>query len=408
MFIRVSTLSFSNSALSPLVPYLLVYYGGGATESSVLQALNNLFGNVGQVFWGRISDLTGKRKAMLLLAPLSAALTAATALLALVLTGSVSPWLIIALSATSTFVSSASAPISTSVISDLSEESRRAYVYSMHTNFATAFTLVGNAATTIVMQIYSQQQVTGFAVVFALSMSLAVASTAVTASIPRSVVDKNNCLLHRTALVSRSTLLSLFKGFREPLRNSRFKTFAYINSLYCFSLSMAWPLFILTQKNVLGLSSSEIVSFSIATNASSILGQYLIGRCIGRKRYRLFTLINRFGLVAVPLVYAYATSYIHLLLLHIFTGIVIGFTNIIFPMYIVECAHNKDVSTYIGLHSTLIGLSTFIGSLVGGAIANCFINKFGYAEGLRVAYLICAVARLLSAFLAAKTKGYIH
>jgi hypothetical protein len=67
LYVRVSALSYSNSVSSPVLPYLIVYYGGGAAESGLYQAFNNLFGNLGQVLWGGVGDVSRTRKLLLFL-----------------------------------------------------------------------------------------------------------------------------------------------------------------------------------------------------------------------------------------------------------------------------------------------------------------------------------------------------
>lgn len=406
LYLRISTLSFSNNLVSPILPYLIVYYGGGATESGIFQASNNLLGNVGQVMWGRISDETGRRRLMLLLGSLSAMVISIVSLALIGLLGSMNPYEIIALSAISTFIGSASAPVIGDVISDLAGYSKRAIVYSMHSNLSAVFSIAGNMATTIIFQCASNTFI-ALLTILILALISALISLVTTLSISRNIIDKD-CAY---TLPSRGASLGVegfVKSFRIALSNPRFKGFVSANTLYNFSMSLAWPLFILTQRDVLNLSPAQITSFSIASNTTMIISQYLAGKYVDRSKYRFYTLLNRFGLVAVPLVYAFSTNYIHILALNIFTGFVVGFTNIIFPMYIIECAKEEDRATFFGVYNTSIGLANFVGSMAGGLISTYLINSYGLVQGLRISYLLSAAMRLLSAIVTAKMREYVY
>lgn len=407
LYVRVSALSYSNSVSPPVLPYLIVYYGGGAAESGLYQAFNNLFGNLGQVLWGGVGDVSRTRKLLLFLGALPSLLTPLTLLLTLAFTQGLEPHLVICVSVIATFLGSASAPIIAPIISELaisSKESLRLFV--VHSNLSTLFSILGNATATLVLQMFSRNTFQSFASLFLIALLSAVLALATTLSIPQTVIDVRSGERHKSEKHVR-IFSKVADSFTTALRNAKFKDFAFSNTVYTFSMSIAWPLFILTQKNVLNLTPAQITSFSIASTIATIASQYLMGVYLRRRFYRFFALLNRFGLVIVPLVYAHALNYTQLLLLNIYTGFLNGFTNIIFPMYIIECAENGKRATYIGVYNTLIGTASFTGSLLGGYLSSILIEVLGLSQGLRVAYYICTLARASSAILTLKTKEYI-
>lgn len=408
LYLRISALSFSNNLVSPILPYLIVYYGGGATESGIFQASNNLLGNIGQVMWGRISDSTGRRRLMLLLGALSTLIISIASLILIGIFSSVNPYEIIAISAISTFIGSASAPVIGDVISDLVEPSKRSIVYSMHSNLSAVLSIAGNIATTIMFQCVPNTFL-ALLIIFFLALVLGFVSVFATLSISGIVIDRN--VNNGSGVFRRRVGLGIeefVKSFKITLSNPRFKGFVYANTLYNFSMSLAWPLFILSQRDVLNLSPAQITSLSIASNITMVLSQYLAGRYVRRSKYRFYTLLNRFGLVTVPLVYAFSNSYVSLLALNIFTGFINGFTNIIFPMYIIECAREGDRATFFGVYNTAIGLASFAGSMLGGLVSSYLIDIFGLDQGLRISYMISALMRFSSAIVTAKMKEYVY
>ena len=92
---RTVLLSLSSNSVGPIVPYLLITSGGGARESALFQAFNNLASNMGQIIWGRVADATGMLRELLALGASSTFISSAlySALMSL---GLLSPTTIIA------------------------------------------------------------------------------------------------------------------------------------------------------------------------------------------------------------------------------------------------------------------------------------------------------------------------
>ncbi len=360
LYIRIGSLSFSSNIISPLIPYLLVKSHGSSFELGLFQALNNLFTNIGQVIWGWISDVLGKRRIMLSLACISIFFSSSLYLI-------------------------------------LVHPNIRNYIYAIHSNISNIAIIIGNIFSIIILSYISDEK--GFIIIMLVSIIMSSISSFFTFSLP-SYIDKRKTF-------SMRDMLNSYKNMLNPLKNTFFREFLHVNTLYNFFLSIAWPLFPISQIKIIGMSPSQIMLLSLTSNITVILGQYYAGRYISKERYRLWALINRLGLTIVPMVYAFSKSPLPLYLLNIYVGILLGIGNVIFTMYIVDISPSSERTTYIGLYNTALGLASFIGSFIGGSISTILMNIYGEEHGLRITYYICTLARLVGAINTYRSKKYL-
>ncbi len=396
LYIRIGSLSFSSNIISPLIPYLLVKSHGSSFELGLFQALNNLFTNIGQVIWGWISDVLGKRRIMLSLACISIFFSSSLYLI-LMLLNMLTPYAIIAISTLSSLLASASAPVIASIIADIVHPNIRNYIYAIHSNISNIAIIIGNIFSIIILSYISDEK--GFIIIMLVSIIMSSISSFFTFSLP-SYIDKRKTF-------SMRDMFNSYKNMLNPLKNTFFREFLHVNTLYNFFLSIAWPLFPISQIKIIGMSPSQIMLLSLTSNITVILGQYYAGRYISKERYRLWALINRLGLTIVPMVYAFSKSPLPLYLLNIYVGILLGIGNVIFTMYIVDISPSSERTTYIGLYNTALGLASFIGSFIGGSISTILMNIYGEEHGLRITYYICTLARLVGAINTYRSKKHL-
>jgi len=391
---RTVFLSLSSNSVGPIVPYLLITSGGGASESALFQALNNLASNMGQIIWGRVADATGMLRELLALGASSAFISSAL-YSALMFLGLLSPATIIAVSAVTAMLASASGPVVAAVVAAVAPPTERNRAYALISNYSVASMIAANIVSLAVLVFHPGIQ--GILIVMLLSTALAAASIAASLAISK---------LHAGSVKGSASIADLAKGFLGPLKDRPFRAFLAVNTYYNLALSTAWPLFSLFQVRVLKMSSWEVVLLSLVSNASSIVGQYLAGKHAKRGTYRKLALLNRLGLVAVPLVYSAATSPIHLYVMNVFTGAIVGLGNIVFVAYILEIAPQESRATYLGLYNTAVGMASFAGPLIGGAVAGLLTELYGDEMGLRISFLICVALRISAALIAYRSKEF--
>jgi len=391
---RTVFLSLSSNSIGPIVPYLLITSGGGANESALFQAFNNLASNMGQIFWGRVADATGMLRELLALGASSVFISSAL-YSALMFLGLLNPTTIIAVSAVTSLLASASGPVVAAVVAAVAPPTERNRIYALISNCSVASMMASNIISLAILVFHPGTQ--GILAVMIISAALAAVSIAASLAIPR---------VHTASAGNPVSIVDLAKGFLEPLKGRPFRVFLAVNTYYNLALSTAWPLFSLFQVRVLKMGSWEVVLLSLVSNASNIVGQHLAGKYAKRGTYRRLALLNRLGLVAVPLVYSVATSPIHLYAMNIFAGVLVGLGNIVFTAYILEIAPQESRATYLGLYNTAVGLATFAGSLIGGAVAGFLTGLYGDEMGLRISFLICVALRLSAALVAYRSKKF--
>ncbi|MGC8565420.1 MAG: MFS transporter, partial [Thermoplasmata archaeon] len=82
--------------------------------------------------------------------------------------------------------------------------------------------------------------------------------------------------------------------------------------------------------------------------------------------------------------------------LNIFSGISQAITNVAFIAYILDASPKEDRGKYVGIYNMLIGIVTFLGSMLGGIL--------GLYIGLFNIYMISFAGRLSGSFLFFKIK----
>jgi MFS family permease len=187
--------------------------------------------------------------------------------------------------------------------------------------------------------------------------------------------------------------LSLF----EPLQNRRFRRFALIDAVYNFAMSTTWPLFphveaeLATTGQITIIWFAGFIGFSItAKNASKI--QNYIGS------YNKSFYVSRGVLWTVPIFYAFATSWYHLLITRVLAVTSFGFYTILQKDYILETTSQlnrpQDRGWFLGTHAFMFGIFTFVGSLSSGYISEYVLSNS--IAGYKELFLVTSVLRFIA------------
>jgi MFS family permease len=106
-------------------------------------------------------------------------------------------------------------------------------------------------------------------------------------------------------------------------------------------------------------------------------------------------LISRFAFISVPIVYALATEVWHIYVLNAALGFSSAMANVAFFAYILDVAPEEKKGEYFAVYNTIIGVFTFIGSVIGGYLAMFFLEYYGgnWVLGLGAVYAVSAFGR---------------
>lgn len=201
--------------------------------------------------------------------------------------------------------------------------------------------------------------------------------------------------------------LSLF----EPLNNQRFRRFVLIDAIYNFTMSTTWPLFphveakLATTGQVTIIWFLGFIGFSITAKNASKIKDYI-------GSYNKSFYISRSFLWTVPIFYAFATTWLHLLFIRVLAVTSFGFYSILQKDYILETTSElgrpQDRGWFLGTHAFLFGIFTFVGSLSSGFISDYLLSND--IVGYRGLFLLTSILRFIASFaflllLAPKTNG---
>ncbi len=106
-------------------------------------------------------------------------------------------------------------------------------------------------------------------------------------------------------------------------------------------------------------------------------------------------LISRFAFISVPIVYALATQVWHIYVINAALGFATAMSNVAFFAYILDVAPSEKKGEYFAVYNTMIGIATFIGSIIGGYLAFFFLEYYSgdWVLGLGAVYAISAFGR---------------
>lgn len=193
----------------------------------------------------------------------------------------------------------------------------------------------------------------------------------------------------------KSKGLSLF----EPLSNKRFRRFVLIDAIYNFAMSTTWPLFphveaeLATTGQITIIWFAGFIGFSITAKNASKINNYI-------GSYNKSFYVSRAVLWTVPIFYAFATSWYHLLITRVIAVTSFGFYTIMQKDYILETTSELDRPAdrgwFLGTHAFLFGIFTFVGSLSSGFVSEYLLSHD--VVGYRGLFLFTAILRLIASF----------
>lgn len=208
-----------------------------------------------------------------------------------------------------------------------------------------------------------------------------------------------------------SAMLSLFMEEKPPtpredklditaaLRDPKLKMYLLMNLLYGVGMSFSWPLMPFVIVDKLAMKIWQVAAYSIVSSAMSLISQRFLGRLMDRIGRRPVVVFSRVSMSVAPLVYAFATSWTHIVLADLVLGVGMGAWMSSGPTYIIDIAPRELRATYLATNTAVFGVATFIGNLAGGYITDNFLAVDGGFQGIQTGLLISAALRFLTGLL---------
>lgn len=192
------------------------------------------------------------------------------------------------------------------------------------------------------------------------------------------------------------------KGTRKdsiftPLRDRNYRNFLIVILFWWFWMSLAWSYFPTVIASVIEASVSEVAWIAVSATIVQAFASYKMGDLIDTMGPRKSIFLGFLSFSIIPINFAYATEWWHLIPAQMIGGIGIGFGFSALQTYIIEIAGSDRAGNYQGTYNLFWGIVTFIGSFLGGIILERMKVHFGSLEqALFWALLAVAIFRLLS------------
>ncbi|MBS7637165.1 MFS transporter [Candidatus Bathyarchaeota archaeon] len=386
VYIRSVANALGAGMINPFVgPYAVKELGASSSEMGWFQSMSNLSNNVMQVFWGRLSDKLGRRVPFIVFGGLIVALLWLPMLFVKTASQLV---ILISLQA---LLGSMAVPAWTALIGDLVPSSRLGRINATVNLWASVGSILATIASGAIMTAIGGSVREQIVIPIIVATACGLLSPLVMFYV-REKVDKNVC-----EEVKKSFRKDLFDVFRVAEKSLDFIKYCTCSAIFNFFMSIAWPLFAITQVKVLKASMLEIALLSVVQGLFTIIFIGWAGRladAVGRKPLLIFV---RFSYVSVPLAYAFSPNIHVLTAIGAFWGAAAAFEQASVTTYLLDVSPEMHRGSFAAFYNLLIGTVTFFGSLIGGYLSDLTVSVYGLVLGLQIVYTVSAVGRFIGA-----------
>lgn len=376
--------SFGAGLASPFIPYYAAALNFNSSQMGLLQASSNLFPNIFQYIWGKVSDILRMRLLFIIIG----GIVSSVMYIAFIFVRS--PYIVISIIVVQSIFSAMVIPAWNSMVGKVSRTDGRASFIgnlSFYSNLAMMFAgvfFIGYAF------YYKYNSITVYFLPFYIAGIIGVFASLIMLYATEGREEREH-----------SEKLSLY----ELLTSDRdFRYFLFAQSFYNFFMAISWPLFYITTVDVLKATFLEIGLINLIGLIFTVPFLKIFGKMIDRVGTKNFMTMSRFIFVPVPLAYGFAHSLSIIYIITAITGFSTAISNIAFTAYILDSAPPEKRGMYIGIYNSFLGFITFVGSIIGGFAAQFFSLIYGLYYGLLSMYLLSFMGRVTGAFLFLRVK----
>jgi MFS family permease len=384
LYTRSVVSSFGSGMVSPFTGAYAVRLGASSSDMGWFQSSTNLSNNLMQIFWGRLSDKTKRRIPFIVFGSVF------LSVLWIPMIFVASPTQLIALLAIQALVGSMATPAWTALIGDL--------VPSLNLGRANAtvsfWSSIGSVAATLASGFIMISIGRSIQEIFVIPILVAVVCGIASALVMLKMKEKKNGEKLR---IKENLISDISKIFSSARNTPMFVKYCYVDGTFQFFMSIAWPLFAITQIKVLNASMLQIAVLSVVQLILTIAVQAWAGRLADTKGRKPLLIFFRFGLMTVPLAYAIAPNVETLIAVGVFWGFVNALGSASVTAYLLDISSPELRGSFIAVYNLVIGVITFVGSLIGGYLSDFTIGAFGLFTGLLIVYMISTVGRAIGA-----------
>jgi MFS family permease len=178
-----------------------------------------------------------------------------------------------------------------------------------------------------------------------------------------------------------------------------FRRLWIISILFSFSMSIAWPYFMVVQREWLGNTNLEIAIASVVMTATTVIFTMPMGQLSDRIGRKPLILIGRSLLFVVPILYAFASNVYIIYIANALAGFSVASSFNSITAYIYDVAPEEERGSHLAVFNTLAGIVYFCGSLFSGIVGDWISLGTSRYFAVFTMLLLSGVMRLFSSSL---------
>lgn len=369
-------LSFGENLGYQYLPIYTRRLGATEIQMGLLTSVQNVSKTIFQPSFGRLSDVYGRKKFMLL-----GAFIAMTA--AIVMVFAQGPVQVIVAIGFNAFGISILFPAWQGAIADYTQGQRRGGFMGRLMGVSYIYISVALATYIFVVPAFTTNELQQFRLIIA----MAAANFALVTLMSYLLLDLKNVDRAR----QRESIFT-------PLKDPTYRRFLAVVLYWWFFMSLAWSYFPLVISDVVKATPVEVAYMAISATIIQAFASYRLADYIDRFGERKSISIGFISFTVVPVTYAFATEWWHVIPAQVIGGIGIGFGFTALRSYIIEIGGSKRAGNYQGIYQLLWGIVTFVGSFSGGVLLDWYVDYLDgdISRALTTVLLVIAGLRLSS------------
>jgi len=181
-------------------------------------------------------------------------------------------------------------------------------------------------------------------------------------------------------------------------RPGDFRKFCFTATFFSFSMSMAWPFFIIVQVEWLNNTLLEIAVASAISTAMTVAFTVPLGKLSDRVGRVPLIFIGRFLLFFVPLLYLVAVDTSMIYLSNAIAGAATAASVNGNTAYIYDVAPETERGSHVAVYNTFTGVVFLFGSLISGLVGQALVPYFGNHDAVFIMLAVSTVLRFIASF----------
>nr|NHJ84264.1 MFS transporter [Asgard group archaeon] len=182
----------------------------------------------------------------------------------------------------------------------------------------------------------------------------------------------------------------------SAFKNKPFRKFIIVNSVFGFTMAALWPIYPLIQagEDFLHMDIYQLLLVAIIYTIIYSISNYIggkVGDKIGRKPVLIFTRVILFTVSLFYIPAVLTGSWYWIILTNVVSGLANGAFYVMMNAYALDMAPEEDQGSYSGLTQASWGVTTFLGSLIMGFIAQAISDPITMVISTTIAIAIMRI-----------------